>query len=628
MHLAFSPVQEETPYNSVRRRDLFKKGLGIVPAILLLFSSVQVCANGNPYQIWVPYVDSPAIIFDGRVEPGEWAGAGRYDISDIQGFEDPPNDTGSVVLYASHDELFFRIAVVNRVDSILAGGDVVTLWVDDNDNDTLEEMVEGYYDLKHYPGGDSLIFFPYLGFPIWTGFDIGVDNSDGPVCFEAAIGLGDIGHYINSQTFATFGAWMGVRNGEGFGLVGVWPPIGGSGSLESYGDVYLADSSETPPPGSPVNVVVSVNRPDTVVVEWDNPLYDMIGDSLKSLDSVRLYRDGSWIISIPTTSVGEHTMYMDTGVQLARDYSYRLSAVDTQGAESPLTEPRHAVPGYLYYWTDLEADSGGWKPAEDSTWEWGVPRNVGPGRAYSGSKCWATRLDDYYLSNVRWKLSGPPISIEHLSAARVVFCFYHFYKTEGWFDGGNVKMSMDGGASWIILDPVSGYPIGGIAGLDDEPGFSGFSGTWVHSVFDLSNYVGEIVELRFDFGSDGSTEFPGWYVDDIAFVASSPGVGIEEVREAKISVLSRTALTARPNPSRGKVTISYGLSRPAKIGLYVYDAAGRRAAMLFEGNQAAGDYSLIWYGTDGAGVTVPSGVYICRLNAGGIFRAEKLLLVR
>ncbi|MFQ5905156.1 MAG: FlgD immunoglobulin-like domain containing protein, partial [bacterium] len=596
--------------------------------MLLLLSSVQVCANGNPYQIWVPYVDSPVISYDGRIDPGEWAGAGRYDISDIHGFEGPPDDTGSVLLYASHDESYFRIAVVNRVDSVLSGGDIITLWVDDNNNDTLEDFVEGYYELKHYPGGDSLFFFPYLGFPFSTGFDIAIGNTDGPVSFEAAIALGETGYYINASTLGAFGAWMGVRDGDGFDLDGVWPPVGGSGTLESYGDVYLADSGETPPPGPPGNVVVSVNRPDTVVVEWDNPVFDMIGDSLEWLDSVRVYRNGMWITSIPTTSIGEHMVHIDTDVQLARDYAYRLSAVDVQGRESPLTESRYAVPGYLYYSSDLEADGGGWKPAVDSTWEWGVPQNVGPGRAHSGSKCWATNIDDYYASNARWRLTGPATSIEDLSLSRVVFCLYHFYRTEAWFDGGNVKISTDNGASWEMIEPVSGYPIDGIAGLGNEPGFSGFSGMWDHSVFDLSAYVGGTVRLRFDFGSDGSTEFPGWYVDDIAVVATNPGVGVREVTNSGGGGVNTTTLATRPNPSRGTVTISYGLSGPEKVGLCIYDVAGRLVARLSEGNQTAGYHSLVWHGTDVAGVSVPSGVYVCTLNAGASFKAEKFILVR
>jgi len=36
--------------------------------------------------------------------------------------------------------------------------------------------------------------------------------------------------------------------------------------------------------------------------------------------------------------------------------------------------------------------------------------------------------------------------------------FYHWYDIENYFDGGNVKISLDEGASWELITPEGGYP--------------------------------------------------------------------------------------------------------------------------------------------------------------------------
>ena len=611
---------------------VFKNSLLIAGLTLPFFlCPPEVSGASNPYQIWIPYVESPQIDYDGRVDTlGEWFDAGRYDISDLIGsMGDPPTDTGSVFLYASHNDSFLRIAITNLGDSVLSvGDDIVTLWADDNNNDTLDITVEGSYTLVHYPQGDSLFFSPWYSSILETQFQIGISDADGYVSFEAEIALGAIFYHIDSQTRQAFGAWIGVQDGDADGHNGVWPPEGMNLFPGHYGDMYLAGLGEPPPPAPPTNVAVRVDRPDTVVIEWDNPMFDVVGDPLNGLDSVFIYKNGIKFRSIPADSVGAHNLCRDKEVLLTKSYSYRLSAVNVEHNESPLTEAQDAVPGYLYYSSDFEVDDGGWFPTEDTIWGWGEPQNVGPSRTYSGEKCLATNLKDYYGQSVRWQLTSPPVSIENLVLTRVVLCVYHWCETEPWFDGGNVKISTNGGASWNLVEPEDDYPIESISGLDGEPGFGGHSGRWVHSVFEISENIGNIIEMRFDFGSDASTEFSGWYVDNVDVVASNPYVGVQETRRLKEASLNEPTLNVSPNPSRDWATVAFKLSQPERIGLYVYDLAGRRIATLFQGNKKAGTHSLIWDGTDGLGGGVPSGVYICRLNIGASFKAEKLLIIK
>lgn len=142
-------------------------------------------------------------------------------------------------------------------------------------------------------------------------------------------------------------------------------------------------------------------------------------------------------------------------------------------------------------------------------WEWGEA-TYGPSTAHSGTKLWGTDLDADYNDSTVSTLDSREYSINEPDAA---FGFYHWRQIETGYDGGNVKISTDGGGSWTLLLPDGGYPSSNITGLG-EPGFTG-SGEWELVTFDLSAYLGQTVAFRWTFGSDGSVTYAGWYVDDV-----------------------------------------------------------------------------------------------------------------
>jgi hypothetical protein len=97
-----------------------------------------------------------------------------------------------------------------------------------------------------------------------------------------------------------------------------------------------------------------------------------------------------------------------------------------------------------------------------------------------------------------------------------VFSFWHWYNMENRYDGGNVKISTDGGATFTVVTPVGGYDdvaTSGNAGIPGEPCFTDNVGVWKEAMFDLSAFTGQSITLRLHFGSDGSVNRPGWFVD-------------------------------------------------------------------------------------------------------------------
>jgi hypothetical protein len=77
-----------------------------------------------------------------------------------------------------------------------------------------------------------------------------------------------------------------------------------------------------------------------------------------------------------------------------------------------------------------------------------------------------------------------------------------------------------------------------------------------------------------------------------------------------------------PNPARGTVTLSYTIPAAEEVSLVVYDALGRKVAVLVEGTAEAGRHTVAL-----AGASLPSGVYLVRLTAGREAQTRRLTLL-
>ena len=77
-----------------------------------------------------------------------------------------------------------------------------------------------------------------------------------------------------------------------------------------------------------------------------------------------------------------------------------------------------------------------------------------------------------------------------------------------------------------------------------------------------------------------------------------------------------------PNPSRGAVAFTVDLPEAGTVRLALYDALGRRVALLHDGPLAAGAHRIAW---DGA---VAAGLYLVRLEAGGEMHTRTVTRLR
>jgi hypothetical protein len=185
-----------------------------------------------------------------------------------------------------------------------------------------------------------------------------------------------------------------------------------------------------------------------------------------------------------------------------------------------------------YYNWDFEADNGGFSatgPTDD--WQWGVPTH-GPASAHSGEKCWGTQLAADYSLNSQSRLETPWMDFTKGGGMHLELKFWHWYNSEGSYsayDGGNVKLVTPAGETIIypdlaLADDYDTYSIStSNAWIPGEPAYFGPVSMWKEAIFDLTPWTDEPeVKIIFDFGSDGSVVYPGWYIDDVVIWGYPP----------------------------------------------------------------------------------------------------------
>ncbi len=273
---------------------------------------------------------------------------------------------------------------------------------------------------------------------------------------------------------------------------------------------------------------------------------------------------------------------------------------------------------------DFEADDGGF--AATGLWEWGTPAGQGPGGAFSGSKCWATRLLGPYPNYSFVNLDSPVYPLA--GAEQILLSLHHWYWIDEFNDGGNVQIFFDG--AWHVVEPFEGYDSDRMGILAEQPGFTGDSGGWVDEIFDVSAYASDQFRIRFRFCSGPSGVGPGWYIDDVAL---DTGAGFQDIAldpgDPAVGAQIRLLQAPAPNPMVAQASIVFHLPEPDQVEVTLHDAQGRRVATLAEGLHEAGRHQLSWSARDEQGHTAPAGAYYIRLKtASGRSEVRPLIHVR
>ena len=126
---------------------------------------------------------------------------------------------------------------------------------------------------------------------------------------------------------------------------------------------------------------------------------------------------------------------------------------------------------------------------------------------------WGTVLNGEYYDESGEGLLSPPFVV----GDSFVMEIHHYFDIETNYDGCNV--SVDGN----VITPMAGYTVPELSPsasfyamcVDLEPGWTGHDAVWIWSLFDLSPFIGQEIQVEFDFGSDASVTYRGWYIASV-----------------------------------------------------------------------------------------------------------------
>jgi hypothetical protein len=83
-----------------------------------------------------------------------------------------------------------------------------------------------------------------------------------------------------------------------------------------------------------------------------------------------------------------------------------------------------------------------------------------------------------------------------------------------------------------------------------------------------------------------------------------------------------------PNPFNPSTTIQFELPEESYTQIAIYDLLGRELIQLVSKIFTAGYHEVIWNGKDSFGRTIPSGMYLYRMNTNGFSSTRKLVFLK
>jgi len=189
-------------------------------------------------------------------------------------------------------------------------------------------------------------------------------------------------------------------------------------------------------------------------------------------------------------------------------------------------------------------------------WAWGTSQQVD---AHSGSKVWGTILDGQYENGANYILTSEPVFI----GTNTSLSFWHQMHCQDNYDGGNVSVSINDGASWYLIYPSSGGTYSGTVYSMNEPGFTTDIVNWTKVSFDLASFANNEILIRWHFTSDGSVTSYGWFIDDVQVSGFAIKAG---------SISGNVLLSDNGDPSLVKISIPMAnttvITNPDTTGVY------------------------------------------------------------
>jgi len=536
------------------------------------------------------------------------------------------DDDGNVLItlpfpFPFYEEVITELYVVSN--GFLAGNNTTDFSNDTLPDSTKHNLIAPFWDDLDPTSGGTIYYLATPEYAVIEWYQVPHFSSGGPYTFEVILyPNGDIKFNYLSMPSRLDESTIGIQGAEG---------------INDYYLLYTYNGNPLVPKDSlSILFIRPVLDHDVAIFSIDSPpdllltgttvtpqvTVKNFGTSTETFDVIYEIYDATTLIYSDTQTVSNILPDNTTQVSFTQytfntsslDYrviAYTLLSVDQNPTNDTMSMNFVVAENVI----DFEANDGGFVAEPTAgAWEWGVP-TTGPNAAHSGTNVWATVLGGEYANSADWSLYSIDL---YATNDNPRIAFYHWYNIESSWDGGNVSISTDGGATWTIIEPEGGYPDSTIVSLNDEPGFTGGSDGWELAVFNLSIPQGTYFKLRFHFGSDGSVTYDGWYIDD--FITSGAIVGIGENNHAQ----SYRNLLYGPmeNPVSGIGVIKFSVAKKTNVSLELFDVTGRKVKTLYNALTEPGIHS-VRFNSKG----LSQGVYFLRMNIDNTFNSTKKILV-
>lgn len=191
---------------------------------------------------------------------------------------------------------------------------------------------------------------------------------------------------------------------------------------------------------------------------------------------------------------------------------------------------------------------------------------------------------------------------------------------------GNLESFPDGegdgpSVRWCEIVPTSSgtrYFAGTSIGLFSTEALNGSETVWIQEGVET---IGKAVIVMMDYRPlDGR------------LVIASHGNGIFQAYIEDWKLIQNGSITtelvvknAYPNPFSDKTYLQYALPDDGVVKIDLYDRGGKLIKNLLYGPQFAGENTVIWDGTNVAGVPVVGGLYFCTLSFGGKAKTRRVV---
>lgn len=286
----------------------------------------------------------------------------------------------------------------------------------------------------------------------------------------------------------------------------------------------------------PANFIISINPVSSNITS--------VGSS-QNQNALALMekRSGSIAINLnPAISQGEDVIYdivlnngaYDKTIRVSKKYGTAISILEEPGNDTTT------------YW---------------DTTNWGVSTTQ-----YNSATSSITDSPSGNYSNNQDKSIQLDNALDLKEATNANLSFYAKWDIENNYDYVQIEVSKDNGASWI---PQCGnYTNTGVSdqsGANNEPLYDGTQNDWVLEEIDLSDYLDDVILIRFRLISDGGVVKDGFYFDDLK-------VKIIDSSLSTVDYISNN-FSIHPNPVVNVLQIN---SRLTNYNYEVYSIQGQK----------------------------------------------------